>query len=161
MSETQKKSIVMSRRAFFAGAVAAPIIAKAELTLPASAQVAARAVSEPVNIAMATGMNMFQRWCWWFDLAREKDGSFTLTSIQVPRDDGDEDEELYDLDPMPGLRTGEEIFLGLLKAYDMACQEIEDTDLDGAAFQLERIAPLCATDFRRAVAIHFSDADEV
>ena len=62
MSETPKKLIVMSRRAFFAGAVAAPIIAKAKLTLPASAQVAVRSISEPVNIATATGMNMFQRW---------------------------------------------------------------------------------------------------
>ncbi len=134
MSEQPKSATVMSRRAFFAGSVAAPIVAKAALALPASAQVAARAASEPVNIATATGMNMFQRWRWWFDLARERHGTFTLTGTQVARDEGDDDDEFYDLEPMTGLRTGEEIFGALWSAYEQAGDTIDDTDVDGAAY---------------------------
>jgi hypothetical protein len=155
---THPKSMTdMTRRGFFAGAVSAAFAARVALALPASAQAAASAVREPVNIATATDSNMFQRWRWWFDLAPKHDGSFTLTGIQVPLEEGDEDGELYEMEPVEGLRTGEDIHDALRAAYDHAFCCIEDTDIDGAVGRLSEIDPSLAEGFIHAVEIYYEE----
>jgi len=139
----------MTGRGFFGGAIAAAVAARAALALPASAEVAARASSAPVNIATATD-SMMHQWRWWFDLAGDRDGSFTLTGVMEPLGEEDEGNEFEEIDPVAGLRSGAEIFEALLETYESVGEAMEDTDIEGAAFRLEEIDPALAQGFLRA-----------
>jgi hypothetical protein len=146
----------LTRRGFLGGAITAAVVARAVLALPASAEVAARASSAPVNIATATD-SMMHQWRWWFDLAGERDGSFTLTGVMEPLGEEDEDKVFEEIAPVTGLRSGVEIFEALLRTYGGVGETMEDTDIEGAASRLEGIDPALAQGFLRAAEQHYID----
>ena len=153
MSENPINFPVMKRRTFIAGAVITPFAAKAALALPVPAQ-----TNAPVTLTTFSGSNMMQRWRWDFGLLPQPDGTFTLTGLQTP---DDEDDDLWEIDPVSCLRSGEEICHALLSACEQASGQIQcAAETEGAALQIERIDPALAAEFRRAVTEYFGEEED-
>ena len=130
---------MITRRDFVAGAMSLPVAASAlgQAALPLKAT---------APLASLFNMNSYQMWTWHFELERAFDGTFTLLSRQEHEDP---DDEPWEIEPLPGLQSGQEVFQALRQQLETVGEfSIPDDVIDGAEEALRTIDPILADGFR-------------
>lgn len=139
----------MSRRAFVVGAISTPVILSADLfplAKPANTAVKQIATKPKTLFAFWDSNMAMQSWQWDFMLENAPDGSFTLSAKQSFEYADDEEDEPWELDPVPALRTGDDIYMALRGMLEDVGYPTDD--LEEASDMLAQINPTLADEFR-------------